>query len=76
MLARWFVRKRATVVSVAAAGSSKGSLLLVPLAMYLLQATNWRISWAALGLVMLLLAVPLAFLFIRNDPREMGLRPY
>ena len=31
---------------------------------------------SALGLVMLLLTVPLAFLFIRNDPREMGLGPY
>ncbi len=67
LLARWFIRKRATVVSVAAAGSSIGSLP------YLLQATNWRVSWAALGLVMLLLTVPLAFLFIRNDPREMVL---
>jgi len=76
LLARWFIRKRATVVSIAAAGSSVGSLLLVPLAMYLLQATSWRVSWAALGLVMLFLAVPLAFLFIRNDPKEMGLRPY
>ena len=76
LLARWFIRKRATVVSIAAAGSSVGSLLLVPLAMYLLQATSWRVSWAALGLVMLFLAVPLAFLFIRNDPQEMGLRPY
>ncbi len=76
MLARWFIRKRATVVSVAAAGTSIGSLLLVPLAMYLMQATNWRVSWAALGLVMLLLAAPLAFLFIRNDPKQMGLRAY
>ena len=64
------------MVSIAAAGSSLGSLLLVPLGMYLLQATNWRVSWAALGLVILLLAVPLAFLFIRDDPSKLGLRPY
>ena len=38
-----------------------GSLLLVPFAMFLLQATggNWRITWAALGLIILVLAVPL-----------------
>jgi MFS family permease len=76
LLARWFIRKRATVVSIAAAGSSLGSLLLVPLGMYLLQASHWRVSWAALGLVILLVAVPLAWLFIRDDPSKLGLRPY
>lgn len=78
LLARWFIRKRATVVSIGAVGTSAGSLLLVPFAMYLLQATgdNWRITWAALGLIILVLAVPLAFLFIRDDPSKVGLRPY
>ena len=78
LLARWFIRKRATVISVSAVGTSVGSLVLVPLAMYLLQATggNWRVTWAALGLIILVLAVPLAFLFIRDDPSKVGLRPY
>ena len=78
LLARWFVRKRATVVSVGAVGTSAGSLLLVPFAMFLLQATggNWRITWAALGLIILVLAVPLGFLFIRDDPSKVGLKPY
>ena len=78
LLSRWFIRKRATVVSVGAVGTSVGSLVLVPFAMYLLQATggNWRITWAALGLIILVLAVPMAFLFIRDDPSKVGLRPY
>ena len=78
LLARWFVRKRATVVSVGAVGTSAGSLLLVPFAMFLLQATggNWRITWAALGLIILVLAVPLGFLFIRDAPSKVGLKPY
>ena len=78
LLARWFGRKRATVVSVGAVGTSAGSLLLVPFAMFLLQATggNWRSTWAALGLIILVLAVPLGFLFIRDDPSKVGLKPY
>ena len=75
LLARWFIRKRATVVSIAAAGSSTGSLLLVPMAMYLLQATNWRVSWAAPGLVMLVLAVPMAYFFIRDDQGQWDFAP-
>ena len=78
LLARWFVRKRATVVSVGAVGTSAGSLLLVPFAMFLLQATggNWRITWAALGLIILFLAGPVGLLFIRADPSTVGLKPY
>ena len=75
LVAKWFQRKRATVVGFNAAGLSSGGLLLVPFAMYVLQATNWRIAWAALGLIILVLAVPMAFLFIRDDPAKLGLQP-
>ena len=56
MLATWFRRQRATVLGLNAAGASAGGLVLVPLAMYLLQATNWRLTWAVLGLIILVLA--------------------
>ena len=75
LLARWFRRRRATVMGLNSAGASMGGLLLVPFAMYLLQATNWRLTWAVLGLVILVLAVPVAFIFIREHPSQMGLRP-
>ena len=75
LLTRWFRQRRATVVGLNAAGLSAGGLLLVPFGMYLLQATNWRITWVAFGLMVLLLAVPLAWLFLRNNPADMGLRP-
>ena len=75
ILARWFRRRRATVMGLNASGASAGGLLIVPFAMFLLQATNWRITWTVLGLMVLVLAVPLAFLFIREYPANMGLQP-
>lgn len=75
LVVRWFRRKRATAASLTSVGTSMGSLLLVPFAMFLLQATSWRVSWAALGIVILVLAVPLAFLLIRDDPSKLGLQP-
>ena len=75
LLSKWFRRKRATVLGMNVAGSSLGGMLLVPFGMYLLQATSWRMTWVALGLIVLVLAVPLAFLFIRNDPAQRGLLP-
>ncbi len=52
-----------------------GALVLVPFAMYLLLATNWRITWAVLGLMVLVLAVPIALIFLRDDPAKLGLFP-
>ena len=75
LLARWFRRRRATVVGLNAAGLSAGGLVLVPFGMYLLQATHWRITWVAFGVMVLVLSVPLAFLFLRNSPADLGLRP-
>ena len=75
LVAKWFRRMRGTVVGFNAAGLSLGGFVLVPLAMYVLQATHWRIAWAVLGLIILVLAVPMAFLFIRDDPSKLGLEP-
>ena len=75
LLAKWFRRQRATVLGLNVAGSSLGGLLLVPFGMYLLQATSWRITWVALGLIILVLAVPLSLVFIRNDPAQRGPQP-
>ena len=75
LLTRWFRRKRSTALGIATAGASAGGLILVPFAMYLLQATDsWRLTWVALG-VIVLMAVPLAYLLLRDDPKDMGLRP-
>ena len=74
LLARWFRRRRATVMGLNAGGASMGGLVVL-FAMILLQATNWRLTWAVLGLIILVLALPLAFVFIREFPANMGLQP-
>ena len=75
VLARWFRRRRATVMGLNTAGVSVGGLVIAPCAVFLIQRFDWRVSWAALGLAILVLAVPLAYLVLRENPRDMGLEP-
>jgi MFS family permease len=75
LLARWFRRRRATVMGLNTGGVSLGGLIMVPFAVYLIQAADWRWAWAAMGLIILVLAAPLALLVLRDDPGEMGLQP-
>ena len=73
LLSKWFMRKRATVVGFNATGLAAGGLILVPFGMYLLQTTGWRITWAVLGLLVLLLALPLGWLILKDTPEDIGL---
>ena len=75
LLSKWFRRRRGTVLSIHSAGRSAGGLIIVPFAAYLLTFADWRVTWAVLGALILLLALPLAWLIIRDDPRDMGLLP-
>src|SRR5262245_36111182 len=75
LLSRWFQRRRATVLSLSTAGASAGGLLLVPLAMAVLQQTGWRMTWVALGVLVLVVAWPLACFFLQDDPTNLGLLP-
>ncbi len=36
---------------------------------------NWRLTWIVFGLLILILSAPLAFLFLRDDPKNLGLNP-
>lgn len=74
LLSRWFRRLRGTVIGINSTALSLGGLVLVPLAVYLMEATDWRMAWVGLGAVVLL-ALPLGLWFIREHPAEMGLLP-
>jgi sugar phosphate permease len=74
LMARWFRRRRGTAISINSAALSLGGMIMVPLSMFLLQATNWRIAWLGLGIIVLS-SLPLALVFLRERPEQMGLYP-
>ena len=75
MLSKWFRRRRGLVIGLNASGMSLGGLILVPFAAYLIALIDWRLSWIALGLMILVLGIPLAFVFLHDDPSKKGLTP-
>lgn len=74
--ARWFEGRRGLVMGLIGGAMSAGQLVIVPLAVVLTLTLGWRQSFVWLGILLFVVAVPLTLLFIRNDPREKGLRPY
>jgi MFS family permease len=72
---RWFVAKRGLVLGILGSASSTGQIIFLPLFMAMITYAGWRLGSMALIIVALIL-LPLIFLFMRDDPSEVGLEPY
>jgi MFS family permease len=72
VLAKWFYRRRGIVLSVCTAGTSVGGLILTPFAASLILWAHWRVAWVVLGAFVLVLALPLVAILLRDSPEEIG----
>ena len=73
--ARWFNTHRGLIIGLLTASSATGQLLFLPLLASLATHAGWR---SALALVCVLLGVAglLVWLFMRDRPADLGLRPF
>ncbi len=72
-VSRWFDRRRATAVAIAAEGNYGGGLLLVPVLAWAVSpgSYGWQVTALGIGVVFLAIAVPAARV-MRNRPDEYG----
>jgi MFS family permease len=71
---RWFVRRRGFASGLAVSGIGVGTLVMPPLASFLIESLGWRGAYLALGTFAAVVGGGLALL-IENDPRDRGLGP-
>jgi sugar phosphate permease len=72
---RWFVAKRGLVLGILGSASSTGQIIFLPLFMAMITYAGWRLGSMTLIMVALIL-LPLIYLFMRDDPSDVGLEPY
>src|SRR5499426_4594529 len=73
---RWFTSQRGLALGLLGAASSTGRLIFLPLLATIVTTLGWQaVGWVVAGCV-LLLAVPLVAVFMRDTPAAMGLTPY
>jgi MFS family permease len=75
VIARWFVKRRATALSILAGASAAGMSLLTPVLAWLILTLGWRWTFLAVGVAAVAVVVPLGFWVIRDSPEAMGLSP-
>lgn len=72
---KWFVRSRGKAVSYMALGIPVGALIFVPLTQVFIDVWGWRTAWVVLAMIGVGVIVPLALIFVRRQPEDMGLLP-
>jgi MFS family permease len=64
VVSMWFDRQRGRALAAVMAGSGLGSMVFPPIAQALISAYSWRMAYAVLGVTILVIALPLATLFL------------
>jgi MFS family permease len=72
LVGRWFTQKRGLAMSMATSGSAFGQLLIVPVAAWIMLMTSWQMTYRVLAVALLLVALPLTAIFLRDAPPTLG----
>lgn len=75
VVSKWFIRLRGRAVALAATGTPVAGLFLAVGLQAIMDASSWRLAWAALGAIALVLLVLPPALVLRRSPEDMGLLP-
>lgn len=71
---RWFVKRRGFASGLAVSGIGVGTLVMPPLATWLIASLGWRDAYLVLGIVAAIIGVG-SSLLIADDPRRHGTGP-
>ena len=71
----WFVARRGLAIGILNSAGSTGQLIFLPLLMAVIANSGWRTGSLILAAAALAL-VPVLFLWMRNDPADVGIGPY
>ncbi|UCE87565.1 MAG: MFS transporter [Deltaproteobacteria bacterium] len=75
LIANWFERKRGLAMGIALAGIGFGGLSMAPFADFLIGRLGWRMAFAALASLVLVVVVGVIAALVRTQPADLGLRP-
>jgi len=73
---KWFIRRRGVAIGVATIGIGFGTMLLTPLAGWIVKNYDWRTGFITLGVIILVVGVLVSqFIMKKSTPEAYGLLP-
>jgi OFA family oxalate/formate antiporter-like MFS transporter len=73
---KWFVKKRGLTIGIASIGIGFGTMVLAPLAGYIVKVYGWRSGFIFLGVMVFIVGISASQLFMgRTNPEDYDLKP-
>lgn len=76
LVANWFRKRQGLALALALSGSGLGGAILSPIITTLIENIGWRGAYVTMAVVCLVLTLPIAVIFFRRRPADIGLEPY
>ena len=74
-IVKWFVINRGKAFSFVSLGIPIGAIIFIPLTQYFINKFGWESSLIYMGFLGLVIIVPVSLIFLRREPKDMGLNP-
>jgi MFS family permease len=75
VVSHWFNRRRGLALGLMMLGIGVGAIGMPSAAQKLIAMFGWRTAYAICGAAVLVLALPIVVVFLRNDPKDKGFLP-
>ncbi|HEX4913762.1 MAG TPA: MFS transporter, partial [Vicinamibacterales bacterium] len=72
MVGQWFVRRIDIAMAIYSIVMSIGFMIAFPIVGSMVQAIGWRAAWLSIGVALIVVLAPLAWLFVRRNPESIG----
>jgi MFS family permease len=75
IVGHWFVRQIDLAMAIYSIALSIGFMMAFPLVGAAVQSYGWRVAWAGVGVALIAVLAPLAWIVVRRSPESCGLTP-
>ncbi len=75
IVSHWFNRRRGLALGVMMLGVGIGAIAIPPAVQRIIALYGWRMAYTASGVAAILISLPIAAIFLKNDPKEKNLLP-
>lgn len=73
---KWFVKKNGFALGVMNCGTGAGGIINPLILAVLIQNMGWRTTELIYGVILIVIIAPTAFILLRSNPADKGLKPY
>jgi MFS family permease len=75
VVSHWFDKRRGLALGMMMFGLGTGAMIMPSVAQRLIAMYGWRVAYAAYGMAVVLISVPIVGAFLKERPDKMGLLP-